>query len=72
MARSDAPARRESEFRRLVPRLGNDLPRGTLEVFSAAGLLLLGLAGVAHTLLASLLHARWVARTRVAEVLHSE
>jgi putative ABC transport system permease protein len=52
--------------------IGNDLPPGTLEVFSAAGLLLLGLAGVALALLASLLPARWAARTRVAEVLHSE
>jgi putative ABC transport system permease protein len=52
--------------------LGNDLPRGTLEVFSAADLVLLGLAGVAIALLASLLPARWASRTRVAEVLHSE
>jgi putative ABC transport system permease protein len=52
--------------------IGNDLPRGTLEVFSAAGLLLLGAAGVALALLASLLPARWAARTRVAEVLHTE
>ena len=52
--------------------IGNDLPPGTLEVFSAPGLALLGLAGVAIALLASLLPARWAARTRVAEVLHTE
>jgi putative ABC transport system permease protein len=52
--------------------IGNDLPRGALEVFNAAGLLLLGLAGVALALLASLLPARWAAHTRAAEVLHSE
>lgn len=52
--------------------IGNDLPPNILEVFSAAGLLLMGLAGVALALLASLLPARWAARTRVAEVLHTE
>jgi putative ABC transport system permease protein len=52
--------------------IGNDLPRATLEVFSAPGLALLGLAGVALALLASLLPARWAARMRVAEVLHTE
>jgi putative ABC transport system permease protein len=52
--------------------IGNDLPRGTLEVFSAADLLPLGLAGVALALLASMLPARWAARGRAADVLHSE
>ena len=52
--------------------LGNDLPPGVLDVFSAPGLLLLGLAGISLALVASLLPARWAARTRVAEVLHSE
>jgi putative ABC transport system permease protein len=52
--------------------LGNDLPRGTLDVFNAPALTMLGLAGVGLALLASLLPARWAARARVAEALHSE
>jgi putative ABC transport system permease protein len=52
--------------------LGNDLPRGMLDVFSAQGLAVLGLAGIAIAMLAAVLPARWAARTRVAEVLHSE
>jgi len=51
---------------------GNDLPDSFFSVFTAAGLLLLALAGVAVALLGSLLPARWAASTRVAEVLHSE
>ena len=47
-------------------------PESVFTVFSAPGLLLLALAGVAVALLGSLLPARWAARTRVAEVLHSE
>ena len=52
--------------------LGSDMPESVFRVFSAPGLLLLALAGVAVALLGSLLPARWAARTRVAEVLHSE
>jgi len=52
--------------------LGNDLPESVFRVFSAPGLLLLALAGVAVALVGSLLPARWAAMTRVAEVLHSE
>ena len=52
--------------------LGRHLPESVFVVFSAPGLLLLALAGVAVALLGSLLPARWAARTRVAEVLHSE
>jgi len=51
---------------------GNDMPESVLRVFSAPGLILLALAGVAVALVGSLLPARWAARTRVAEVLHSE
>jgi len=51
---------------------GNDLPDSFFRVFTAPELLLLGLAGVAVALVGSLLPARWAARTRVAEVLHSE
>ncbi len=51
---------------------GNDMPESVLRVFNALGLLLLALAGVAVALVGSLLPARWAARTRVAEVLHSE
>jgi putative ABC transport system permease protein len=51
---------------------GNDMPDSLFRVFSAPGLLLLALAGVAVALVGSLLPARWAARTRVAEVLHSE
>jgi putative ABC transport system permease protein len=48
------------------------IPDSVFTVFSAPGLLLLALAGVAVALVGSLLPARWAARTRVAEVLHSE
>ncbi|HLQ61177.1 MAG TPA: FtsX-like permease family protein, partial [Candidatus Acidoferrales bacterium] len=51
---------------------GNNMPEGALRVFTAPGLMLLALAGVAVALIGSLLPARWAARTRVAEVLHSE
>ena len=51
---------------------GLHMPESVFAVFSAPGLLLLALAGVAVALLGSLLPARWAARTRVAEVLHSE
>jgi putative ABC transport system permease protein len=51
---------------------GNDLPDSFFRVFSAPGLIVLALAGVAVALVGSLLPARWAARTRVAEVLHSE
>jgi len=51
---------------------GNNMPEGALRVFNAPGLALLALAGVAVALLGALLPARWAARTRVAEVLHSE
>ena len=52
--------------------VGNDLPDSLFRVFSAPGLILLALAGVAVALVGSLLPARWAAMTRVAEVLHSE
>ena len=51
---------------------GLHMPESVFTVFSAPGLLLLALAGVAVALLGSLLPARWAARTRVADVLHSE
>jgi putative ABC transport system permease protein len=52
--------------------LGNDLPPGMLDVFSVPILMLLTLAGLVLAVIGSLLPARWAARTRVAEVLHSE
>jgi len=48
------------------------MPESALRVFNAPGLLLLALAGVAVAVVGSLLPARWAARTRDAEVLHSE
>lgn len=56
----------------LASLLGTDMPDSVFRVFSAPGLILLALAGVAVALVGSLLPARWAARTRVAEVLHSE
>jgi len=56
----------------LASLLGNDMPDSFFRVFSAPGLILLALAGVAVALVGSLLPARWAAQTRVAEVLHSE
>jgi putative ABC transport system permease protein len=51
---------------------GNHLPDSFFSVFTGPGLILLALAGVVVALVGSLLPARWAARTRVAEVLHSE
>ena len=56
----------------LASLVGNHLPDSFFRVFSVPGLILLALAGVAVALVGSLLPARWAARTRVAEVLHSE
>jgi putative ABC transport system permease protein len=52
--------------------LGLHMPESVLGVFSAPGLLLLALTGVAVALVGSLLPARWAAATPVAQVLRSE
>ena len=52
--------------------LGNDIPSSLLDVFSVPSLALLGLAGVVLAVIGAMLPGRRAARTRVAEVLHSE